>query len=139
MTGVLTPTGHLWRPPILFRSNNGVFGLHDLHGNVWEWVEDCYHENYEGSPTDGAGWTANSDCTHRVVRGGSWRSDPKSLRAAGRGWNTTGYRGINLGFRVGRTLTSALPWKGRSSFRGSGLSIKKPVARIETRSGFIGG
>ena len=81
-------------------------GASHLHGNVWEWVEDCYHENYEGSPTDGAGWTANGDCTRRVVRGKIyWRSDPKFLRAAGRGWNTTGYRGINLGFRVGRTLT----------------------------------
>ena len=80
------------------------FGLYDLHGNVWEWVEDCYQDNYNGAPTDGTAWTAG-DCSRRVDRGGSWDGLPGVLRSAFRGRNTTGGRGSNLGFRVGRTLS----------------------------------
>jgi formylglycine-generating enzyme required for sulfatase activity len=49
-----------------------AFGLHDVHGNVLEWVEDCWHENYSGSPIDGAAWKSGGDCDRRVLRGGSW-------------------------------------------------------------------
>ena len=49
-----------------------AFGLYDMHGNVWEWVEDCFHDNYEGAPDDGSAWTADGDCNSRVLRGGSW-------------------------------------------------------------------
>ena len=49
------------------------WGLYDLHGNVWEWVEDCYHDSYQGAPTDGSAWTEVS-CPARVLRGGSWSS-----------------------------------------------------------------
>ena len=48
------------------------FGLHDVHGNVWEWVEDCGHDSYDGAPSDGSAWTSGGDCSTRVVRGGSW-------------------------------------------------------------------
>ena len=82
-----------------------AFGLHDMHGNVWEWVEDCFHNNYSGAPTDGAPWTEGADCSRRVVRGGSWGNDPQGLRSALRSWNTTDVRNFVLGFRVGRTLT----------------------------------
>ena len=60
-------------------------GLYDLHGNVREWIEDCYHENYEGAPTDGSVWTSGcgSD-VWAVMRGGSWNSYPRYLRAAAR-------------------------------------------------------
>jgi formylglycine-generating enzyme required for sulfatase activity len=75
-----------------------------VHGNVWEWVEDCYHKSYDGAPTDGSAWTTG-DCVGRVVRGGSWVDSPQTLRLADRGWNTTDNRNSNLGFRVGRTLT----------------------------------
>jgi formylglycine-generating enzyme required for sulfatase activity len=48
------------------------FGLHDMHGNVWEWVEDCWHGSYAGAPTDGSAWTTSCSETSRVLRGGSW-------------------------------------------------------------------
>jgi formylglycine-generating enzyme required for sulfatase activity len=82
-----------------------AFGLYDMHGNVWEWVEDCYHGNYDGAPADGLPWIAGADCSRRVVRSGSWGSNPVFLRSAGRDWLTTDFRGYFLGFRVGRTLT----------------------------------
>jgi formylglycine-generating enzyme required for sulfatase activity/lipoprotein NlpI len=81
-----------------------AFGLYDMAGNVWEWVEDCYHENYDGAPSDGSAWI-DVECRRRVVRGGSWISDPQLLRSAGRFWNDHDSRGNLLGFRVARTLT----------------------------------
>ena len=81
------------------------FGLHDMHGNVWEWVEDPWHDDYRGAPIDGRAWTEGGEASRRVVRGGSWNVDPESLRSASRVGVTSGYRNINLGFRVGRTLT----------------------------------
>jgi formylglycine-generating enzyme required for sulfatase activity len=81
-----------------------AFGLYDMHGNVWEWVEDCYHDNYNGAPLDGTAWIAG-DCKYRVVRGGSWMVPPQVLRTANRRRYTPGDRDPDLGFRVGRTLT----------------------------------
>ena len=86
-----------------FPSNN--FGLHDMHGNVWEWVEDCWHSDYSGAPTDGSAWTSGNDCDHRVLRGGSWYNSPWNLRAADRSWIGIGYRSFVFGIRVARTLT----------------------------------
>ena len=80
------------------------FGLYDMHGNVWEWVEDCWNGSYQGAPTDGSAWT-QGDCERRVLRGGSWSSLPRFLRSASRYWFTTGFRHIYIGFRVVRTLT----------------------------------
>jgi formylglycine-generating enzyme required for sulfatase activity len=82
-----------------------AFGLYDMHGNVWEWVEDCWHDNYDGATTDGSPWTAGGDCSRRVVRGGSWISLPQNLRAAFRLRTSTDNRDFSLGLRVGRTLT----------------------------------
>ena len=48
------------------------FGLYDMHGNVWEWVEDCWNDSYAGAPSDGRAWTSG-DCSRRVIRGGSWK------------------------------------------------------------------
>jgi formylglycine-generating enzyme required for sulfatase activity len=81
-----------------------VFGLYDMHGNVWEWVEDCYHENYNEAPADGKAWTAG-DCDSRAVRGGGWNYDPGYLRSASRTNSTSDDRNYDVGFRVGRTLT----------------------------------
>ena len=81
-----------------------AFGLYDMHGNVWQWVEDCYHPNYAGAPADGSAWIGQ-ECSRRVVRGGSWSYPIQSVRAAYRfrGTHLTGAT-ATLGFRVGRTL-----------------------------------
>ncbi len=80
-----------------------AFGLHDVHGNVWEWVEDCWNHSYRGAPSDGSAWTTGI-CTSRVARGGSWDINPSFLRAASRDRFNTGFRLLYLGFRIARTL-----------------------------------
>ena len=80
------------------------YGLHDVHGNVLEWVEDCWHPNYHGAPADGSAWVTGGDCSDRVVRGGSWYDAPRNLRSAGRTGSRAGARGVGYGFRVARTL-----------------------------------
>ena len=79
------------------------FGLHDMHGNVWEWVQDCWNGNYKDAPTDGSAWTAG-DCSNRMLRGGAWDSHPWSLRSAIRDSKRSDYRYDFRGFRVARTL-----------------------------------
>jgi formylglycine-generating enzyme required for sulfatase activity len=81
-----------------------AFGLYDMHGNVFEWVEDPWHENYIGAPTDGSAWLQDGDDSRRVVRGGSWLNDPQYLRAAYRYRFSTDDRINFLGFRLARTL-----------------------------------
>ena len=78
------------------------FGLYDLSGNVWEWVEDCAHSTFDDAPQDGSAWleTNGGDCGGRVVRGGSWGSEPEALRASNRGWSGSGYRLSGIGFRL---------------------------------------
>jgi formylglycine-generating enzyme required for sulfatase activity len=80
------------------------FGLHDMHGNVWEWVADCWHGDYTGAPTTGAAWneTDNGVCTKRVLRSGCWFNLPASVRSAERARSDTTYRDIYNGFRVVR-------------------------------------
>jgi formylglycine-generating enzyme required for sulfatase activity len=82
-----------------------AFGLHDMHGNASEWVEDCYHANYDGAPADGLAWTAGGDCSSRILRGGGWNSSPVNLRSASRGTGRTFRQSNSVGFRVARTLT----------------------------------
>ena len=81
-----------------------AFGLYDAHGNVWEWVEDCWNESYEGAPSDGSAWTSGP-CSDRVRRGGSWYDSPRNIRSATRFKDTAGKRDEHIGFRVARTLT----------------------------------
>ena len=81
------------------------FGLHDVHGNVWEWVEDCWHGDYSGASADGSAWTTGGNCGERVLRGGSWYFIPGLLRSAYRNRFTAGFRNDDLGFRIARTLT----------------------------------
>ena len=82
------------------------WGLYQVHGNVSEWVEDCWNDGYRGAPVDGAAWTTG-DCKRRVLRGGSWGYSPKDLRAAYREGATATYRNFNFGFRVVRVLRGA--------------------------------
>ena len=80
------------------------FGLYDMSGNVWEWVEDCWHDNYQGAPVDGSAWVSGGDCDRRVLRGGSIFDIPAGVRSANRAWNGAAYRSTYLGFRLARTL-----------------------------------
>ena len=78
------------------------WGLYQVHGNVWEWTEDCYNKSYGNAPTDGSPWTSG-DCSVHVLRGGSWNISPGFLRSANRFGGDL--RNYNFGFRLARTLT----------------------------------
>lgn len=80
-----------------------AFGLHDMIGNVLEWTEDCWNENYEAAPSDGSAWIAG-DCSKRVIRGGGWFFLPRGARSATRYGPYSASRLNTLGFRVARAL-----------------------------------
>ncbi|KKG14767.1 hypothetical protein EO98_00160 [Methanosarcina sp. 2.H.T.1A.6] len=81
------------------RKQPNSWGLYDMHGNVWEWVQDKWHENYKDSPFDGNSWE-DEDCFDRVSRGGSWYCGAESCRSAGRFKREAESRFGNLGFRL---------------------------------------
>ena len=83
-----------------------AWGLNDMHGNVWEWLGDCYESDYaKTAPHNGTAYKEDSaGCSQRVQRGGSWNDDPQYLRAAYRGWITPTNRYDGLGFRLARIL-----------------------------------
>lgn len=83
-----------------------AWGLHDMSGNVWEWVEDCLHANYNGAPSDGSAWTSGTfgNCSGRILRGGSWNFLPQDAQAAYRHGLPTGTRLSEGGFRLARML-----------------------------------
>jgi len=76
------------------------WGLYHIHGNVTEWVEDYYHDNYKGAPTDGSAWLTGGDQSVRVFRGGSWLSYSRPCRSAFRYWDNPDVRNYTSGFRV---------------------------------------
>jgi formylglycine-generating enzyme required for sulfatase activity len=80
------------------------WGLFNVHGNVFEWCEDVWHDNYDGAPTDGSAWLEGGDDHWRVVRGGSWYVIPRFLRSADRDRGSTDFRIDDFGFRLARTL-----------------------------------
>ncbi len=77
-----------------------AFGLYDMHGLVWEWCADHWHDNYEGAPFDSSVWLSEDDSQSRLIRGGSWKSSARLCRSAYRSWNRQDGRGNILGFRV---------------------------------------
>jgi formylglycine-generating enzyme required for sulfatase activity len=80
------------------------WGLYQVHGNVYDWVEDCWHGSYDGAPGEGSAWTTG-ECKSRVLRGGSYFFSAYLLRAAGRSDYSPDFRYHNFGFRVARTIT----------------------------------
>ena len=86
--------------PVASKKPN-AFGLHDLYGNVWEWVEDCFHDSYAGLPPDGSAWTTACASPQRVLRGGSWSDEASSMRNRGR--YAPEVRNLITGFRLART------------------------------------
>ena len=83
---------------------SNAFDIYDMHGNVWEWTQDCWHGSYAGAPTDGSAWTTGCSGNYRVLRGGSWGNYPAFLRSAIRIRYTPDFRGIGSGFRLAREL-----------------------------------
>jgi formylglycine-generating enzyme required for sulfatase activity len=83
------------------------WGLYQVHGNVYEWVEDCWHPDYNGAPTDGSAWT-KPDCERHVLRGGSWNFAGWHLRAASRGATASAAWLLPLGMRVARAINWSL-------------------------------
>lgn len=77
-----------------------AFGLYDLHGNVWEWCADSWHNNYNGAPVDGSVWESGGDSSLRLLRGGSWNDHPPNCRSACRLRYQPDCKASIVGFRV---------------------------------------
>jgi formylglycine-generating enzyme required for sulfatase activity len=93
--------------------NASPYGLHDMHGNVWEWAGDCWKSGYVDAPSNGEMYKRDG-CQHRVVRGGSWYNIPKGVRSANRYWYKSSYRSFNLGFRLLRDTSLIMTHGTRS-------------------------
>jgi formylglycine-generating enzyme required for sulfatase activity len=87
-----------WKTHTIGQKEPNLWGLYDMHGNVWEWVQDKWHGNYNGAPTDGSAWESG-DGALRIDRGGSWSNNARDCRSAVRGL-IPGFYGCNLGFRL---------------------------------------
>ena len=91
------------RTAVVGRYAPNAFGLHDMHGNVWEWVQDCWKDTYRRAPKDGSPML-EGDCSKRVLRGGAWGYEPESLRSAFRASLNAGGSTYDIGFRVARVI-----------------------------------
>ncbi len=98
--------GHIYTAPVGSYESN-AYHLSDMHGNVWEMVEDVWHDSYKDAPDNGSAWIANPDRPRGVVRGGSWASNPLSAQSAARSWIGLEHdRKNNQGFRLAHDITS---------------------------------
>jgi formylglycine-generating enzyme required for sulfatase activity len=89
--------------PVGEKAPNG-FGLYDMHGNVWEWVEDDWHDTYDKAPSDGRSWIDDPRGTRRVMRGGSWYDVGRICRSAARYGYAPDARDVDVGFRLARSV-----------------------------------
>jgi formylglycine-generating enzyme required for sulfatase activity len=100
-TYAFAPTGeYQWQTTEVGRFPANAFGLYDMHGNVWEWCADYWHNTYDGAPIDGSAWITGGDETLRPLRGGSWDSIPRQCRSAFRYWLSVEHKTQFTGFRV---------------------------------------
>jgi formylglycine-generating enzyme required for sulfatase activity len=83
------------------------WGLYDMHGNMWEWVQDKYHPNYDGAPSDGSAWE-DRERLYRVARGGCWKSSYSECRSTYRSWNDPGISSYIFGFRILRSVNLSI-------------------------------
>ncbi len=113
------------------------FGLYQVHGNVWEWMADCYNDSYLSKPSDlkstGAPWLAG-DCSRRVLRGGGWNRRPETLRAAYRTGLDAAFRGNSIGFRITRDIAHCMAstrrWWLRQQVLVAGFAVfHKPITQ----------
>ena len=112
------------------------WGVHDMHGNVWEWVEDCWHENYARAPRDGSAWTSGGNCGRRVLRGGFRFNVPVNLRSANRGSFDAGARNSDKRFSCfedARLVLESLPL-----YVLGGWGAEPPSDRVDGVVGWIG-
>lgn len=97
-------TGNVGSRPVAGRRAN-AWGLYDMLGNVWEWTEDCWHDNYQGAPSDARPWQAAGDCRLRVVRGGGWNTEAAYFGVTARGSYAVDLDDMTNGFRLARMAT----------------------------------
>lgn len=95
--------GYAYTAPAIALGPN-AFGVYHMHGNAWEWVQDLWHDTYDGAPGDGGAWESGGDVSRRVVRGGSFGNHPRYLRSAYRYSDVPSSRGNGAGFRIARPL-----------------------------------
>ena len=99
------PGGKAGTHPVKGKQPNN-WGDYDMLGNVWEWMEDAWHDGYDGAPSDGSAWPSDAAGAYRVVRGGSWVLHARHRRCAFRGRYAPADRGNFLGFRCARVQVS---------------------------------
>lgn len=94
--------GNVGTRPVGQRKPN-AWGLYDMHGNVWEWVDDCWHDSYDGAPSDGSSWTEKGNCAVRLLKGGGWNSEAFYTRSRVRGSYGYDLNDVGNGFRLAKT------------------------------------